>query len=91
MDRQLEVLAKIVGKRLNLLGLDPFGAGHTQREPNHDLLYLIVTDYAMEIGEVVFLILPVQCVKALSGNTQGVRDGDPNAARSDVKSEDAAW
>src|ERR1700757_5240702 len=28
MDRQLEVLAEIVGKRLNLLGSDAFGSRH---------------------------------------------------------------
>lgn len=89
MDRQLEVLAEILRKRLNLLGLDAFSARHPQRETNHDLRDSVVANYPVEKRKVIFLVLAVQRFKALGGDTEWVRDRDTNAARSDIKAEDA--
>ena len=89
MDRQLEVLAEIVRKRLNLLGLDAFGARHPQRKTNDDLSHPVIANDAVQEREIIFLVLAVKGVQTLGGDAERIRNRDPNAARSNVEAEDA--
>lgn len=89
MDWQLEVLAEIVRKRLNLLGLDAFGARHPQRKTNDDLSHPIIANDAVQEREIIFLVLAVKGVQTLGGDAERIRNRDPNAARSNVEAEDA--
>ena len=57
LEEVLVVLAEVVGKRLNLLGLGTLCPGHAERESDDDLLYFIVTNDPMQPGEVEFLVL----------------------------------
>jgi hypothetical protein len=89
MDWKLEMFAEIVGKSLNLLGLDAFRTAHPEREANYDFFDVVVADDAMKKGKIVLLILAVEGVQTLRGDAQRVRDGHPNAASANVEAENA--
>ena len=60
MDGKLEVLTEIVRKCLNLQGLYPFGSGHAQWKPDHNLLHVVITDQFIEVMQVVLLVFPLK-------------------------------
>jgi hypothetical protein len=60
------MLAEVLGKCLDLLGLDTFGATHAQGKADDDFSYSILADYSVKIGEVMLFILPVQSIQTLS-------------------------
>ena len=84
-------MRQILGKSLDLLGLGAFGAAHAQRKADHDFLYAILADHPVKIGEVVFLILPMQRIQTLSRHAQRVGDGNSDTPQAYVKSEYAGF
>lgn len=89
MDWKLEMFAEIVGKSLNLLGLDAFRTAHAKRQANYDFFDAVVADDAMKKGKIVFLVLAVEGVQTLRGDAERVRDGHPDAAGANVEAENA--
>jgi len=89
MDGQFEMLAEIVGKYLNFLGLDALGTGHAERQADDDLFDIVFTDDPVKAGEVVLLVLPMERVQALRSNAERVGHGDADTPGPDVESEDA--
>lgn len=83
------MLAKILSKNLDFLGLSPFFSRHTQGEPYDDLFHVMLPDESMEVVQVVFLVLSMQRVQTLRSDSQGIRNGDSDTAGSDIQAEDA--
>jgi hypothetical protein len=74
---------------LNLHGLNAFGAAHPQWKADHDFFDLVIADQAVEIGEIVFLVLPVQRLEALGGDAERIRDGYTNSPCADIETKNA--
>src|SRR5579864_4539496 len=90
MDGQAESLSQNVGKGAHLLRLRSLRAAHAQWESDDDFLDLVLADYAREVVEIMPLVLALQSFEALSGNSERVRNGDPDAAGTDIESKHSA-
>lgn len=90
MDGKFEVFAEILGKRLNLSGLDAFSPGHAERQADDDFFHVVVANDAMKKREIVFLVLAMQRIQALGSDSERIGDGYADAACSDIEAEDAS-
>lgn len=84
MDRDLEVLAEILGKIVDFLRLSAFDAAHAEGEANDDLLDMVLANEAMKVSEIILLILAMKCFKALGSDAEGIGNGDADAPRAHV-------
>ena len=87
--RQLQTLPQFLGEDLHLLRLDSFLPAHTQRKADHDFSHFIVVRELRQFLEIQALVLALECFKALCGDSQGIGNGDADALRPNVESQDA--
>src|SRR5271165_2423466 len=90
MNGEAEAFLQVVGEGPHLFRLGSFRAAHAQRESDHDLPYIVVTNHALEVGEVVALVPALESFKTLGGDAEEIGDGDADAAGADVEAEYAA-
>ena len=60
-------------------------AAEPQRIADHELHYLILADYAVQLCEVGALVFALDSIEALRGNSQSIGDSDTDPARTDVE------
>ncbi len=89
MDGKFEMLAQIVGESVNLFRLDAFGAAHAKGQADNDLLDFVFPYDAVQMLEIVFLVLAVKGIESLRSDAQGIGDGDADAACADIETEHA--
>ena len=90
MNRDAKVLAQFLSEDLHFVGLIPLRAAHAQRQPYHNLLHVILTDYALKMSEVMPLVLALERLQPLRGYPEWVRNRDSDAAGAYVEAQDAA-
>lgn len=87
MNRQLEMLAEVHGKGLDLFGLRAFGSGHSERQSDDDFFDFVLQDDPPEKLEIVLLVLAVKGFEALGSNTEGIRNGDADSSSPDIEAQ----
>src|SRR5262245_40597256 len=90
MHGDLESLAQLLGKACDLLRLRAFLPAHLQGIAHDDLLDLMQANGALQAGKVAALVLTLESLESLGGNSQRIRDSEAHAARTVVDGENAA-
>src|SRR5580658_6642496 len=90
MHRQPKSLAQFFGKDLHLVGLNPFGPAHAQRQPDHNLPHVILLNHPLQVFKVVPLGSALQGLETLGRDPKGVRYGHADPAGAYVKAENPA-
>src|SRR5580658_2011723 len=85
MHRQPKPLAQFLGKDLHLVGLNPFGAAHAQRQPDHDLPHVIFLNHPLQVFKVVPLSCALQSFQTLRRDPERIRHGHADSARAHVE------
>jgi len=88
MDGHAKAAANFFGEVLRLLGLRAFGAGHAQRQADHNLRHFVLADDPLQLGEIRSFVLPLEGFQPLRCNAERVRDGQPNPARAYIQAQD---
>lgn len=89
MDGQRERLLELSSKAGHLLCLRAGCAAHTQRITHDDFLYFILAQQLAQFLKVVAPIAPMKGSNSLSGRSQGVGDGNSDAPRANIESQNA--
>jgi len=90
MNRKLERIFKMPGKISHLLCLGSSMAAHSQRIAHHYFLNSILGDELSQLRQIMTPIAAVQGVNTLRSDAQRIGDGDPDAPRSYIESQNAA-
>src|SRR5690242_8328460 len=89
MDRKLKALSQFLGKFRYFLRLRSFFPAHAQRITEHNLPYLIFADDPLQPAKIRALVLALQGLQALRGDSQSVSHCQTHAPRAVVDGEDA--
>src|SRR5258708_9207958 len=81
MDGKSEALTQFLGEFRHFLRLCAFFPAHAQRITYDDLLNFILVDHALKAGEVGTLVSSLESFDALSGDSEGIGNGEPHASR----------
>jgi len=84
-----EMLVQIVGEQANFFRLRAFGSAHAEGQADDDFFDLVVADELSEIFQIGAFVLAVKGFQALRCYSQGIGDGDADAAGANVEAEDA--
>src|SRR5437868_2643203 len=87
MHRQAHALAQFLGEAQHFLRLDSLFPTHPQRKADHDFCHLIIAHQPGKLLEIQPLILTLQRLQALRGDSQRVRDSDTNSLGPHIQSE----
>lgn len=69
---QADLRAEFIGEAMHFLGLDSFSAAHAQREPDHDLGHIVISNHLREFFEVQPFVLPLEGFESLRGDAQRI-------------------
>src|SRR5579872_833538 len=83
-----EMLAKVLGEHLDLLGLCPLSSRHAQGQSDDDFFDLVLLDDPTEKLQIVFLFLAVKGLEALGCNTERIGDRNTDASSPDIETKD---
>src|SRR5580698_49402 len=86
---QFEALSEFINKDSHLLRLDTLRPAHPQRQPDHDLRYIIFADDLLQRGQVRPLISPLNRLQSLRSDPQQVRYGHADSSGADVQAQNA--